>query len=236
MRIILSLFIYVAVISACTQAGSQHLLSPAKFEQGLENNPGMIVDVRTAEEFKGGHISNAINVDFYSKDFSQRFVDKDKSKPVYIYCQRGGRSEAAVEKLNKLGFKNVYELEGGIIKWQEAGKKVEGKSSILPPAGISMEEYKKLTQSHKLVIVDFSATWCGPCRKLSPLLDKIGAERPDDVKVIMIDVDSNEAIARSNSIEELPTIAWYKNGKLELRMIGFHGEKEINETIDRLLK
>ena len=236
MRITIFLFAYILIVAACSNAGSQNVLSPSKFEQTLKNQPGSVIDVRTPNEFAEGHLANAVNIDFYSSDFDSRFNKFDKIKPVYVYCQRGGRSQSAVEKLNKIGFKNVYELEGGIVKWEEAGKKVEGKSSVLPAAGISIEEYKKLISSQKLVLVDFSATWCGPCKKLSPLLEKIGHQRPNDVKVVMIDVDDNEAIARHNGIEELPTMAWYKDGKLELRMIGFHNEKEINETIDKFLK
>ncbi|MBC7389311.1 MAG: thioredoxin [Opitutaceae bacterium] len=235
MRITLCIVSYV-LLAACSNAGSQNVLSPSKFEQSLKDQPGIIVDVRTPGEYAEGHISNALNIDFYSPEFNSGFKKFDKAKPIYVYCQRGGRSESAVEKLNKNGFKNVYELDGGIIKWEEEGKKVEGKSSVLPPAGITSEDYSKLISSQKLVLVDFSATWCGPCRKLSPLLEKVGHQRPNDVKVVMIDVDSNEQIARQIGIEELPTLIWYKNGKLELRMIGFHSEKDINETIDRLLK
>ncbi len=236
MRITIFLFAVILSVASCSTAGSQNVLDPAKFELSIKDQPGIIVDVRTPAEYSEGHIANARNIDFYSSGFSSGFGQFDKSKPVYVYCERGGRSQSAVEKINKLGFKNVYELEGGIIKWEEAGKKVEGKSSVLPPAGINSEEYNKLTNSHKLVLVDFSATWCGPCRKLSPILEKIGHQRPNDVKVVMIDVDSNEAIARQIGIEELPTLIWYKDGKLELRMIGLRSEKEINETIDRLIK
>ena len=236
MRITIFLFAYILIVAACSNAGSQNVLSPTKFEQSLKDKPGPVVDVRTPGEFKEGHLANATNIDFYSTEFNSGFTKFDKTKPVYIYCQRGGRSQSAVEKLNKIGFIHVYELEGGIVKWEEAGKKVDGKSSTLPPAGISVEDYKKLINSQKIVLVDFSATWCGPCKKLSPLLERIGFQRPNDLKVIMIDVDANEEIAKQNSIEEVPTLIWYKDGKRETRMIGFHNEKEINETIDKLLK
>lgn len=219
---------------ACTQGDSQ-TLSPSRFEDKITKQPGTLLDIRTPEEFSTGHIEKAVNLNFYASNFDKQVADLDKSKPLYVYCQRGGRSKSAVAKLQKNGFKQVFELEGGIANWKEEGKKLESET-ILQPKEMTVEEYKKVIASQHLVLVDFSAVWCGPCKKLSPIVDKIGHERAKDIKVLNVDVDVNSSVAQYNSIEEIPTLAYYKDGKIILRMIGFHTEKEINETIDKLLK
>jgi thioredoxin len=101
---------------------------------------------------------------------------------------------------------------------------------------MSEEEYKMKVNSHPIVLIDYSAVWCAPCVKLSPIVEKIGKERAKDVKVYKIDVDENRTIALNHGIDELPTLLWYKNGKVAMRMIGFHSEKLLIETLDGLLK
>lgn len=79
-----------------------------------------LVDVRTAEEFAGGAIKDAMNIDFYGDDFDAELAKLDKKKPVMVYCQAGapeGRSGQTLAKLKELGFKQVYELDGGYLGW-----------------------------------------------------------------------------------------------------------------------
>ena len=83
-------------------------------------NP-QILDVRTPEEFTQGHIDNAANVNWLGDRFVADAEKFDKTKPVFVYCKSGRRSKKATEKLQELGFKNIYELEGGFMKWSAAG-------------------------------------------------------------------------------------------------------------------
>jgi rhodanese-related sulfurtransferase len=83
-------------------------------------NP-QILDVRTPEEFTEGHIDNAANVNWLGDRFVADAEKFDKTKPVFVYCKSGRRSKKATEKLQELGFKNIYELEGGFMKWSAAG-------------------------------------------------------------------------------------------------------------------
>jgi len=129
----------------------------------------------------------------------------------------------------------VYDLEGGLKDWVKEGKPVMKGNKIIV-GEITPEEYEKMISSFPLVVIDFSATWCGPCKKLTPMLEKMGQKRSHDFKVEMIDVDENPAIAKKNEIEALPTLLWYKNGKLVKRVVGYHNEKEINQLIDELVK
>ncbi len=82
-------------------------------------NP-VVLDVRTPEEYAGGYIGNAINIDFYKSTFEADIRKLDKDKTYFVYCQAGGRSKSAYEVMKKEGFVNVYELNGGISEWQSS--------------------------------------------------------------------------------------------------------------------
>ena len=90
------------------------LLSPAEFISCTDHNDVQLVDVRTRKEFDAGVINKPINLDFYQqKAFMVGLEDLDKDKPVYVYCQAGGRSGNAAKILKKMGFQKVYDLKGG---------------------------------------------------------------------------------------------------------------------------
>ncbi|HEY1081787.1 MAG TPA: rhodanese-like domain-containing protein [Prosthecobacter sp.] len=84
-----------------------------------------VLDVRTPEEYGEGHIKGATNVDIMSKDFDAQVAKLDKSKPVLVHCQAGGRSTRSLPKLEKAGFTEIYHLDGGMKDWVKAGKPVE---------------------------------------------------------------------------------------------------------------
>jgi rhodanese-related sulfurtransferase len=84
-----------------------------------------VLDVRTEDEFKEGHIKGAANVDLLSKDFVKKLETVDKSKPVLVHCQAGGRSTRSLPKLEQAGFTEIYHLDGGMADWVKAGKPVE---------------------------------------------------------------------------------------------------------------
>lgn len=79
---------------------------------------------------------------------------------------------------------------------------------------------EEVLKSDKIVLVDFFATWCGPCQKMSKVLEQISADRPD-LKVIRVDIDDNELLARQFFVRSIPTIVYMKNGKEFNRIVGF---------------
>lgn len=81
----------------------------------------VVIDLRTIEEFKKGHLKNAVQIDFYSKDFKDRLNDLDKRKKYLIYCHSGNRSLNAMKIMFELGFENVFNLSEGILEWNENG-------------------------------------------------------------------------------------------------------------------
>ena len=80
--------------------------------------------------------------------------------------------------------------------------------------------FDELLQEEKLVIVDFWATWCGPCRMLSPLLDEVEAEMADQVEVVKVNVDDADEIAMRFRIMSIPTLLFFKNGQMVDRSVG----------------
>jgi len=105
----------------CSTAQDQGLLSPAAFAQkATQLKDAVVLDVRTPDEYRSGHMIKAKNIDWSGNDFEKQVALLDKTKPVLLYCQRGGRSESAAKKLRGLGFKEVYDLDGGLSAWQAA--------------------------------------------------------------------------------------------------------------------
>ena len=92
--------------------------------------------------------------------------------------------------------------------------------------------FDSLLQSEKLVIVDFWATWCGPCRMLSPLLDEVEEEMADKIEVVKVNVDDAEEIAMRYRIMSIPTLIFFKNGQMVDRSVGAMPKSQLVEKIN----
>ena len=93
-----------------------------------------------------------------------------------------------------------------------------------------MDFESEVLKSDKKVLVDFFATWCGPCRMLSPIVEEIKEERKD-IKVISIDVDQEEQLARKYGIMSIPCLIVFENGQEVNRSVGFIPKEEIEEML-----
>lgn len=109
----------------CAKAQSIALLKADDFEKKAASiEDKIILDVRTPEEYNESHLNKAILLDYYRTDFKNQVTKLDKTKPIFVYCKGGGRSTSSCEILKNLGFKEVYNLQGGITDWKKAGKSV----------------------------------------------------------------------------------------------------------------
>jgi rhodanese-related sulfurtransferase len=90
-------------------------------QENAGNPDFVIIDVRTAEEYDGGYIEGAINIDYYSEDFSAQLEMLDKDMTYLIYCGTGRRSAGARDIMAELGFREVYNMSGGIMEWEAKG-------------------------------------------------------------------------------------------------------------------
>ena len=186
-----------------------------------------IIDVRSPEEFAGQHLDNAINIDWNGDNFEVKTTKLDKSKPVFIYCMSGGRSKKAAEKLVELGFSKIYELQGGIMKWNAAGLSVPSDKIV----GMCSQEYNELLNSDKLVLIDFYAEWCAPCKKMTPYLLKMQKEMAAKVTIIRLNADENKTLISQMKIDELPTLFVYKNKQILWKHSGFISEEDLNKQL-----
>ena len=125
---ILPFILLLNLLSLYAGAQSIKRLDPQNFEKMLkESKEPILLDVRTAGEYAQGHLVNAALLDIYASDFKSQAGKLNKSKPVFVYCKAGSRSGSAVNVLSDLGFKEIYDLNGGIIAWQRANKPIEKK-------------------------------------------------------------------------------------------------------------
>jgi rhodanese-related sulfurtransferase len=125
MRKIFLIFCLIGVASfstSCVDAKADSsdikLVTAQEMKAILELEDVQLVDVRTPEEYNTRHIENAQNIDFRSATFDEDITKLDKTKPVVLYCKSGGRSAKCVQKMKEAGFEKIYELKGGISKWE----------------------------------------------------------------------------------------------------------------------
>ena len=95
-------------------------MSVVQFKEAIQEKGIQLVDVRTVSEYKGGHIKTAKNIDVLANQFKEKISTLDKSKPTYIYCRSGQRSQKALKIMMNNGFKNIYDLKGGYLAWKSA--------------------------------------------------------------------------------------------------------------------
>jgi rhodanese-related sulfurtransferase len=124
-RILFLVAVLASLILVCACAGNnknQNNLSAietnALIEKNINNINFIILDIRTKKEFLEGHISGAINIDYYDEDFKEILIKLKKTETYLIYCRSGRRSGIVLTLFRDLGFQSVYHLKSGIKGWQ----------------------------------------------------------------------------------------------------------------------
>ncbi len=218
---------FLLVMCAFAASAQSREVSPDEFEKLVQGENIQLVDVRTPDEFKKGSIAGAVNYDINSRDFASRIKSLDKERPVLVYCLSGGRSQKAAALMRRQGFETV-ELKGGMMAWSGAGKEVNKNGAKI---GMSMQEFGESVKNEKLVLVDFHARWCGPCKKMAPDLEALKDTFADEMILFKVDADEHPVVVERLKIEAIPTLELYRNGVKVWSHTGYLGRKDIEKQI-----
>ena len=182
----------------------------------LNDTDIIILDVRTLEEINAGYITNSTFIDYYDKNFENKINLIDRSKKIYTLCKSGGRSVKAAEILSKNGFRNVYNLEGGFMRWK-ANKMPYDINLVNNDSSntdlISEISLDSLIKNNTNTLIYISTKWCSPCKKMEPIIDKI-VDNNSSLKVIKIDLDANTYAQERFDVKSLPTLVLYENNSV----------------------
>jgi len=94
--------------------------------------------------------------------------------------------------------------------------------------------FQQLIKNHPTIVVDFFATWCGPCQAMSPILQEVVRETSGQAKVIKIDVDKNSSLATQLNIQSVPTLMIYHHGELQWRHSGMYSSDGLVQLINNI--
>ncbi len=121
------IYLIVALLAAApaTQPSGRKDVGVDEFEKLWKEKKGVVLDVRTAKEYEGGHIPGAVNMDVNAADFDKKVAELDKNKTYLVHCASGVRSVRACEKMKRMEFKDLINLQGGMKAWEKAGKPIE---------------------------------------------------------------------------------------------------------------
>ncbi|WP_048330896.1 rhodanese-like domain-containing protein [Bizionia psychrotolerans] len=123
-----SLLFILLTFSSCQESSKNNdiiqVVTAEEMQALLDLDDVQLIDVRTPEEYAEGYIDNFQNIDFLSATFEEDILKLDKNKPVILYCRSGGRSAKCAKKMLEAGFVKIYDLQGGISKWEHDGHEI----------------------------------------------------------------------------------------------------------------
>ena len=228
--IIASVF-FIAIASGQTTGNESYpplALDSFAAKIGRQSKP-QVIDARSADEFSLNHIIGAINFNLQTEDYANRVQSLNKNEPVFIYSIGTGRSGQLAKDLRSKGFKEVYDLRGGIANWVGGGNPyyTSAKKSV------TLQEYKTILANNQLVLVDVGSRYCGACKKVKPVLDSLRRENGDALKIVEIDLEeSPQLISELKTVDAFPYLILYKKGEVALKRSGLSALKnDIDKAI-----
>ncbi len=227
--IFLSLFLILYSYKAPSQNNTTIQVNSQEFNQLISKNEGVLLDVRTEREFKNGHIEDAGQLNFYSRGFRRSLLLLPKNQPIYLYCNTGWRSGIAASYLIRNGYTQVFNLENGIMEWEQADLPVTVDPDARPETEdrFDVTDFKNLVKRDQLVFIDFYAPWCGPCRQMMPMIDSLTKEYKGKVNIVKINADASKSLMRELEVITVPYLVLYHQEEILFEHKGMIGRQEL---------
>ncbi|MBM3400015.1 MAG: thioredoxin [Bacteroidetes bacterium] len=128
----------------------------------------------------------------------------------------------------------LYACQGNTSDTHEDGVEIlEEKEEPASVEGIPIKDFEKLIAGNKLVMVDFYAVWCGPCKRMAPFVEQVKEEKKDVVTVLSIDAEAQPEISSRYNLEGYPTLIFFKKGQVVANAIGYHDKTQILNLINK---
>ncbi len=109
-------------------------------------------------------------------------------------------------------------------------------STTLKAAYVQQDQFEKLINQEKLVVVDYTATWCGPCRLVAPIIDQLAEDYQGKAEVVKVDLDQNKGNAKQYKIRSIPTVLIFKNGQEVERIVGRATYEQFSNALETQLR
>ena len=235
-RIFLTLLILVGLLIDLRAQVAQQV-NALKFKELIAAGDVLVLDVRTPGEYSRGNIAGSTLINIADPGFASKISMLQKDKTILVYCLTGSRSAAAANYMVKQGFKKIVNLQQGIMDWNRQGYPVVQSSQAVAPTSTAYTEHSfaKLLQSNKLVLVDFHAVWCAPCKAMNPVIDKVSANFKGKAKVEKVDVENNKIITEAYKVQTVPGFVLFKEGKKVWSHTGIISYEDLTVVIKKYL-
>ncbi len=222
---------------SCGQQGEVKHLSAKDFQQQITDSTGILLDVRTIQEFNNGHLEGAQQLNFYDRNFGAMLLELPKEKPIFLYCNTGYRSAIAARFLVQQGYTRVYNMQRGIMEWninrlpvvRGAGEPTNQENHF------DINQLVTIINHDSLVFIDFYAPWCAPCQRMMPLVDSLIEEFSGRVHILKINADASQELVREMRIPGVPYFVLFHNGNIAFHKGGMMTRKEIEALFSKYL-
>jgi len=232
------LLIFLIILSRTYgQQSPVNQLGSKQFNELSSQNTGILIDVRTKSEFKNGHLQDAGNLNYYSLDFHKKLNLLPRNQPIYLYCNTGYRSEKAAEILIENGYTNVYNLQHGIMEWELENLPVIVEPDAHPDTEnkMTLEQYRSILTSGSPVFFDFYAPWCGPCRKMMPMIDSLMVEYHPEIQMHKVNVDASKKLIKEMKLVGVPYLVLFNKGEISFSKNGSITRIELTSLFDQAI-
>ena len=109
-------------------------------------------------------------------------------------------------------------------------------TTTIKAAYVQQDQFEELINQEKPVVVDYTATWCGPCRLVAPLIDQLAEDYQGKAEVVKVDLDQNKGNAKQYNIRSIPTVLIFKNGQEVERIVGRASYEQFSNALEKQLR